>query len=151
MTPQGRRLREGAEAAAIQVGDLSQLSPVDLRALSAKLRDGVRALQSTDYVGTSAGQAAINRQHDDLLARTKEVDAEIAQRIARNAPPVTVKVRDDLEVRLIPRGDRAFYRGAKIAVAYSSPTGGAGIYLTPADARRFADALLTQSAKAEES
>lgn len=54
--------------------------------------------------------------------------------------------RDDLEVKRVSEED--VLKGRSIVIAYTAPHGGAGIYLTPEDARHLAEDLLRASAKA---
>ena len=58
-------------------------------------------------------------------------------------PQKPIRVRDDLEIRTIAPED--VHRGRGIALAYSSSSGGAGIYLTEQDAANLAAALVRMS------
>lgn len=56
-----------------------------------------------------------------------------------------MEIHSDLEVRLVPEAD--VFKGREIVIAYTSPFGGAGIQLTPAQALSLADALRSQVAE----
>lgn len=81
MSQQKRRLRDGATAyMSLTNLDPSSMSGEDLRRRMEEIADGIRAIQSTDYVGTPEDQARVNMQHDQLMARYLKLSEEVGRR-----------------------------------------------------------------------
>jgi len=92
-----------------------------------------------DGVCKSCGFCAV---HAYEANRQGEGSCQDCEEKAPDTPSVhdPIVVRDDLRIVKVPPED--VFRRRSIAIAYQSPFGGAGIYLTPEDARACGRALL---------